>query len=138
MIFGEKEAEKILRKIDFEKMDGLVPVTVQDYENNQVLMVAFANRTAVLKSLITGYAHFYSRSRKILWKKGETSGHVQKIREIYLDCDNDALIYKVDQILASCHDGYRTCFYQKLDLSGNWVVVYEKIFEPERTYGKRE
>jgi len=100
--------------IDFEKSDGLVPVVVQDINTNEVLMLAYANKDAVEHTIETGYAHYWSRSRKSLWKKGETSGHVQKINEIRIDCDNDTLLYLVNQVGAACHTGEKTCFYRKL------------------------
>ena len=100
--------------IDFEKSGGLVPVVVQDINTNEVLMLAYANKDAVEHTIETGFAHYWSRSRKSLWKKGETSGHVQKINEIRIDCDNDTLLYLVDQVGAACHTGEKTCFYRKL------------------------
>jgi phosphoribosyl-AMP cyclohydrolase len=110
--------------------EGLIPVVVQDAGTGQVLMVAYANDEAIRLTKETGFAHFYSRSRKKLWKKGEESGHVQKIREILVDCDEDCLLYVVDQTGAACHTGYRTCFYRTLD--GN--IVGEKVFDPSLVY----
>jgi len=100
---------------DILKFDekGLVPVIAVDFYNNQVLMLAYANREAIEKTLETGYAHYYSRSRKKLWKKGETSGNLQKIKQILFDCDEDAVIYKVEQIGAACHTNHRSCFYRE-------------------------
>jgi phosphoribosyl-AMP cyclohydrolase len=97
--------------------DGLVPAITQDYENNQVLMMAYMNEEAFCLTCETGYMHYYSRSRDSLWKKGETSGHVQKVIEAYIDCDKDTLLYKIDQTGAACHTGNRTCFYTELN---NW------------------
>ena len=102
--------------------DGLVPAITQDYENNQVLMMAYMNEEAFCLTCETGYMHYYSRSRDSLWKKGETSGHFQKVIEAYIDCDKDTLLYKIDQTGAACHTGNRTCFYTELnkwDLSHN-------------------
>lgn len=109
-------SELTLDALDFGKMDGLVPVVTQDATTGEVLMVAFANRHAVEETLRTGYAHYFSRSRKELWRKGATSGHVQRVREILVDCDADTLIYLVDQTGVACHRGTRTCFTQRLRL----------------------
>jgi len=93
---------------------GLVPVITQDYKNNQVLMLAWANHEALLKTLETGIVHYFSRSRKKLWRKGETSGHTQYVKEIYYDCDADAILIKIDQIGVACHTGNRSCFFHKV------------------------
>lgn len=100
--------------------DGLVPAITQDFENNDVLMMAYMNEEAFCLTCETGYMHYYSRSRDTLWKKGETSGHVQKVIEAYIDCDRDTLLYKIDQTGAACHTGNRTCFYTKLK---NWDIT---------------
>ena len=93
---------------------GLIPVITQDYKTGQVLMLAYANGEAVEKTLATGTVHYYSRSRGELWLKGETSGHFQYVKEIFYDCDSDALLIKVEQIGAACHTGNYSCFYRKL------------------------
>lgn len=111
---------------------GLIPVIVQDAQTRDVLMMAYANDEAVRLTEETGYAHYYSRSRKKLWKKGEESGHFQKVRRILVDCDEDCLIYVVEQTGAACHTGYRTCFYRTLD--GNTHGT--KVFDPEKVYKK--
>ena len=102
--------------IDQLKFDekGLIPVIAQDAQSNQVLMLAYANREAVALTLETGKVHYYSRSRKALWLKGETSGHFQYVKEIRMDCDKDALLIRVDQVGAACHTGKRSCFYRNL------------------------
>lgn len=100
--------------IDFEKGNGLVTVVTQDAVSNEVLMLAFANREAVEKTVETGMAHYYSRSRRALWMKGETSGHSQEIVEIRVDCDNDALLYRVKQNGPACHTGKRSCFFRNM------------------------
>ena len=100
--------------------DGLVPAITQDFENNQVLMMAYMNEEAFCLTCETGYMHYYSRSRDSLWKKGETSGHFQKVIEAYIDCDKDTLLYKIDQTGAACHTGNRTCFYTELN---NWDLT---------------
>ncbi|TVR33664.1 MAG: phosphoribosyl-AMP cyclohydrolase [Spirochaetaceae bacterium] len=99
-------------ELDFGKLDDLVAVVTQDAESREVLMVAFMNREAWQKSVETGYAHYFSRSRKCLWKKGETSGHLQRIREIRVDCDQDSVLLLVEQQGVCCHTGNRTCFYR--------------------------
>ncbi len=102
--------------IDWEKCSGLVPVVVQDAVSRAVLMQAYADREAVRLTLETGYAHYFSRSRGRLWKKGETSGHVQKITGVFVDCDGDCLLYIVEQTGPACHTGETSCFYRRLSL----------------------
>jgi phosphoribosyl-AMP cyclohydrolase len=106
----------LLKKLDFKKGNGLMPVVVQDAESKEVLMLAYANEEALEKTLNTGYAHYWSRSRKKLWMKGETSGHIQKIKQVMTDCDYDTLLYVVKQKGPACHTGKYTCFYNKLKL----------------------
>ncbi|OQB57839.1 MAG: phosphoribosyl-AMP cyclohydrolase [Bacteroidetes bacterium ADurb.Bin145] len=113
---------------------GLVPVIAQDFTTKDVLMLAYANKEAVDLTRSTGYAHYFSRSRNKLWKKGEESGHMQKVHEILVDCDEDAVIYLVDQLTAACHTGYRSCFYRRLD----GTVSGERMFDPEEVYRKKE
>jgi phosphoribosyl-AMP cyclohydrolase len=100
--------------IDFVKGDGLVPVIAQDSSSGKILMLAYTNREALQRTLESNYAHYYSRSRKKLWKKGEESGHVQRVKKILIDCDGDALIYIVEQEGPACHTGEETCFFRKL------------------------
>jgi len=117
--------------------NGLLPAVVQDYCTGEVLMLAYINQLAWDKTLATGKAHYWSRSRKQLWLKGETSGHVQLIKEILVDCDQDTVIYKVEQLGgAACHTGYRSCFYQKV--AGDELVVHEehRVFDPAAVYKK--
>ena len=111
---------------------GLIPVIVQDTTSRDVLMMAYANEEAVRLTGNTGFAHYYSRSRKKLWKKGEESGHFQKVVRVLVDCDEDCLIYEVEQTGAACHTGYRTCFYRTLE----GTTIGEKVFDPEKVYGK--
>ena len=99
---------------------GLIPVITQDYKHGQVLMLAYANREAVERTVNEGTCFYYSRSRQELWHKGDTSGHFQIVKEIYFDCDSDALLIKVEQIGAACHTGKRSCFYR--DISGKEVL----------------
>jgi phosphoribosyl-AMP cyclohydrolase len=122
--------------IDFEKGDGLVPVIVQDYRSRDVLMVAYMNEEAWNRTIKTGKAHFYSRSRQRLWFKGEESGHVQVVKNILIDCDNDTVLLQVRQIGgAACHEGYRSCFFRK-KTKKDWKVIAKKIFDPKEVYGK--
>ena len=121
---------------DFNKGKGLLPAIVQDYETGDVLMLAYMNRESWLKTLETGRATFWSRSRNALWIKGETSGHVQLVREVMIDCDEDTILLKVEQSGgAACHTGYRSCFYRRLT-DGKVEVVGQKIFNPEDVYRK--
>jgi len=101
-------------KIDWEKMNGLVPVIVQDILLKDILMQAYTDKEAFELTLNTGYAHYYSRSRNSIWKKGETSGNLQKIVKIYLDCDGDCLLYQVEQTGPACHTGEKTCFFNEI------------------------
>ena len=105
---------EILDSIDFEKAGGLIPAIVQDYENGEVLMLAYMNRESLYKTIETGKTWFWSRSRNKLWNKGETSGHYQYVKSVKLDCDGDTVLVKVKQIGAACHTGKRSCFYRKL------------------------
>ena len=119
---------------DFAKGDGLVPVIVQDNDTADVLMLAYMNREAWLKTLETGKATFWSRSRQSLWLKGESSGNVQIVKAVYLDCDDDTILLRVDQIGgAACHTGYRSCFYRKI-VDGGVEIVGKPLFDPEDVY----
>jgi len=113
---------------------GLVPVIAQDVETGRVLMLAYANAEALSLSLSTGYAHYYSRSRDRIWKKGEESGHLQKIEHIRVDCDADTLLYLVHQTGAPCHTGYETCFFRELD----GTIVARKLVDPDEVYDKKD
>jgi phosphoribosyl-AMP cyclohydrolase len=121
---------------DFNKGKGLLPAIVQDYKTGDILMLAYMNRESWLKTLETGRATFWSRSRNALWIKGETSGHVQLVREVMIDCDEDTILLKVEQSGgAACHTGYRSCFYRRL-VDGKVDVMGQKIFNPEDVYKK--
>ena len=111
--------------------DGLVPAVAQDAETGEVLMLAYATREAVERTRETGVAHYHSRSRDELWKKGGTSGHTQAVREVRVDCDADALLYLVDQSGGACHTGHRSCFHRTLD----GETVGERVFDPDEVYG---
>lgn len=117
--------------------DGLLPAIVQDYQTKEVLMLAYINKEAWEKTQETGKAHYWSRSRNQLWLKGETSGHVQIIQEILVDCDDDTVIYQVEQLGgAACHTGHRSCFFRRLQ-GKDLVIQGEKVFDPAAVYGKK-
>ena len=124
-----------IRKIKFDE-NGLIPAVIQDARSKQVLMVAYMNREAVQKTLKTGAAHFYSRSRKKIWLKGETSGHIQRVKGIALDCDQDTLLVQVAQTGGACHTGYRSCFFRVSRDGKVWKTRDKKIFDPSKVYGK--
>ena len=104
-----------MEELDWEKGGGLIPVVVQDVSTQEVLMVAYTDRKALQITLDTGYAHYWSRSRQKLWQKGETSGNVQKVKSISVDCDKDTLLFQVDQKGPACHTGHKTCFYSRFN-----------------------
>ena len=111
----EKQNDSLsISDLDFEKFSGLLPVIAQEQASGKVLMLAYANLEAVRKTQETGYAHYWSRSRNTLWKKGESSGHVQQITEVLVDCDEDTLLYKVSQTGPACHTGANSCFFREL------------------------
>jgi len=123
-----EQIEQILGQLRYDS-NGLVTVVVQDVANGDVLMVAHANREAIRRTVETGKVHFWSRSRKKLWLKGETSGHTQSVREFRIDCDADSVLVKVEQAGGACHEGYRSCFYRAFR-DGRFVVAAEKVFDP--------
>ncbi|OPX48773.1 phosphoribosyl-AMP cyclohydrolase [Clostridium thermobutyricum] len=104
-----------IEKLDFKKGNGLIPAIVQDYKNNEVLMLAYVNKESMKKTIETGQTWFFSRSRKMLWHKGETSGNIQIIKEIKVDCDNDTVLFLVKQKGPACHTGEKSCFYRSID-----------------------
>lgn len=123
-------------KLDFKKLNGLVPAIVQDYKTNEILMVAFMNEESWNKTLETKKATFFSRSRNKLWTKGESSGNIQEVKEIFVDCDDDTVLLKVKQIGdAACHTGYQSCFFRKLN-NNKLETIGKKIFEPGEKYEK--
>lgn len=117
--------------------NGLIPAIIQDAESGEVLMMAYMNRASLEDSIRTGKTHFWSRSRQKYWMKGESSGHVQEIQEISIDCDMDTLLIKARQIGAACHEGYKNCFFRKLTPAGEWQVNAERLVDPEKVYGKK-
>ena len=117
--------------------DGLIPAISQDAETGQILMVAFMNAEALELTIKTQNAVFYSRSRKKLWRKGEESGHVQKVRQILVDCDQDCLVLKVKVDAGQCHTGYQSCFYRAIKPPGDKLeFIAEKVYDPEQAYKK--
>ena len=114
--------------------NGLITAIVQDATTKQILMVAFQNLEAVEKTFAEKVMYFYSRSRNKLWKKGETSGHIQEVVEVLLDCDKDAILYLVNSQGACCHQGYNSCFFRKVNDSGDLENLAEKVFNPEEVY----
>ncbi len=123
-----------MMELKFDKMGGLLPAIVQDNDTGEVLMLAFMNADAWRRTLETGLATYYSRSRDTLWVKGKTSGNVQKVREIRVDCDDDTVLLKVEQVGgAACHTGYRSCFYKKIE-DGSVRIIGEPVFDPKEVY----
>ncbi len=124
-------------ELDFAKdSNGLMPAIVQDAESGDVLMLAYINKESWEKTLSTGKAHYWSRSRQKLWLKGESSGHVQLIREILVDCDEDTVVFKVEQLGgAACHKGYSSCFFRKV-VNEDLEEFGERVFDPAVVYGK--
>lgn len=124
-------------KPDFVKTGGLIPAIAQDHATGEVLMLAYMNEDAWNETLSSGMATYYSRSRKKLWKKGETSGNLQVVKEIRIDCDEDTVLLKVDQIgNAACHLGYKSCFFRKVNPDSTFDIVEKIIFDPATVYGK--
>ncbi len=125
-------------ELDFSKnKDGLLPAIVQDMASGEILMLAFINQESWNKTLETGEAHFWSRSRGKLWLKGESSGHVQRIHEILVDCDADTVVFKVEQLGgAACHKGYRSCFFRRVE-KNELKTIGEPVFDPAVIYGKK-
>ncbi|MCL6622501.1 MAG: phosphoribosyl-AMP cyclohydrolase [Syntrophobacterales bacterium] len=121
-------------KLAFDKLGGLLPAVAQDAVSGRVLMLAYMNEEAFRLTLATGEAHYFSRSRQSLWRKGGTSGHVQKVKAVYLDCDADAVLLKVEQVGgAACHTGYESCFYRRWT-GGGWETEGTPVFDPEEVY----
>ncbi len=133
----DSQFQDIIEKVNFRiKMSGedLAIAVVQDFKNQEVLMVAFMNKDALRKTLSVGTMTYYSTSRKKLWTKGESSGNMQVVIEIYIDCDGDAILFKVKQKNAACHEGYYSCFFRELK-DGKLKIIGEKLFDPKKVYG---
>ena len=119
---------------DFAKGDGLLPAIAQDAETGEVLMLGYMNAASYAETLARGEAVYFSRSRNRLWRKGEESGHVQKVRAVFVDCDGDTILLKVEQLGgAACHQGYRSCFFRQVTSDGLQIVA-ERVFDPAKTY----
>jgi phosphoribosyl-AMP cyclohydrolase len=131
MKLSKRQAQQFMRSLNFKK--GLVTAVVREFKNKDVLMVAHMNEEAVLKTLTTDMMHYWSLSRRKLWMKGEESKHYQRVRDVFVDCDGDALLFDVEQIGGACHDGYRSCFYRKVK-GGKSVRVLKKVFSPKKVY----
>jgi len=127
---------EIWRELKFDER-GLIPAIIQDIEGGEVLMMAYMNRESLERTLLTGFTHFFSRSRNRIWKKGEESGHRQRVKEILYDCDQDTLLVKVEQEVAACHTGHRSCFFRRYDPSRDRTEEVEPpLFDPDQVYRK--
>jgi len=125
-----------LSALDFGKAGGLVTAIAIDDERGDVLMVAHMNEASLRRTLETGEVHYWSRSRAKLWHKGEESGNVQRVRSVWIDCDGDVVVLRVEQCGgAACHTGRRSCFFRRLE-GGRWVEVGERVFDPDEVYGR--
>ena len=136
------DKERIEEGLEFiPKFDehGLIPAIAQDIETGQILMQAYMNREALERTIRTGIATYYSRSRRKLWKKGEQSGHVQKVEQVLVDCDQDCIVLKVRVDAGQCHVGYQSCFYRalKMDGSGKLELIAKKVYDPKETYRQK-
>jgi phosphoribosyl-AMP cyclohydrolase len=125
----------VTMNLDFEKSDGLITAVIQDHASGRVLMVGFMNEAAFRQTVETGFATFWSRSRRKLWLKGESSGHRLVVKEISTDCDRDAVLVKVEaQGPGVCHEGYQSCFFRRLE-DGQWKVSEPQTYDPQAVYG---
>ena len=123
--------------LDFNKLDGLLPAVIQDAATGEVLMLGFMNAEAYAATQASGEVTFFSRSRNKLWRKGEQSGHVLRVREILVDCDVDSVLIRVDAVGPGvCHEGYRSCFFRRIAPGGEAKVIAERMFDPAAVYGK--
>ncbi|GAB4344509.1 MAG: phosphoribosyl-AMP cyclohydrolase [Candidatus Abyssubacteria bacterium] len=127
---------KLLDDLKFDS-DGLMPAIVQEIDTGEVLMLAYMNREALELTITSGTTHFYSRSRRKLWRKGETSGNLQTVEAVFTDCDCDTVLVKVKQKGAACHTGYRTCFHKQAAGSA-WKIIGSPMFDPEKVYGRKQ
>jgi len=128
-----EETDELTLRFD---TNGLLPVIAQDADTGQVLMTAYMNKVALAQTIKTGFATYFSRSRQKLWKKGEKSGHFQKVKQILVDCDQDCLLLKVSIDAGQCHAGYQSCFYRELDKTNPQKLntIAKKVFDPKETY----
>lgn len=139
-ILDSKSVEDFISSMDFSKLGGLIPAIAQDYLSNEVLMLAFMDKEALMMTMDTGYAHYFSRSRQKIWKKGETSGHTQEVADIFFDCDMDSILLKIKQKGPACHTGRISCFYSRLDFERAAKKNLSKINEQGdiKTQGESE
>jgi len=134
---GSESGGNAMFELDFKKGDGILPAIAQDHRSGKVLMLAYMNNEAWQRTLETGEAHYWSRSRQELWHKGATSGNIQIVKEILVDCDRDTILIKVEQKGgAACHLGYESCFHRKIAGNGEERIVGERIFDPEKVYNR--
>jgi len=127
---------EIFREVKFDER-GLIPAIIQEAEGGQVLMMAYMNQDSLEQTLRSGFTHFFSRSRNRIWKKGEESGHVQRVKEILYDCDGDTILVKVEQEVAACHTGHKSCFFRRYDPSSDRIAEVEPpLFDRGEVYGK--
>ena len=125
--------KNLLENIKFDDK-GLIPAIIQDYKSGEVLTLCYMNSEALLKSLEEGKVYVYRRSKGRLMMKGETSGCIQKVRSLFIDCEGNSLLFKVDQKRAACHTGYFTCYFRKLDKPGNLKIMGKRVFDPKKVY----
>jgi phosphoribosyl-AMP cyclohydrolase len=136
VVFAQPKNDGLHMELDFSKLDGLITAVIQDWKTGRVLMVGFMNPDSWKMTVDTGFATFWSRSRKKLWLKGESSGHKLAVKEIFTDCDTDALVLKCEELGPGvCHEGYQSCFFRKWDGAG-WIVTEERAYDPKAVYGK--
>ena len=128
--------EPLLAAIQWNS-DGLVPAIVQDAETHEVLMMAWMDRAAIEATLTTGQTHFYSRSRRSAWHKGGTSGHVQYVEQIQIDCDGDTILIRARQVGGACHEGFRSCFFRTWSADSTLSVTAERVFDATTVYGAK-
>lgn len=131
-----RQMDATLQNLKYDA-NGLIPAIIQDHKTGQVLMMAWMNRESLDKTVQTKKTHFFSRSRNKLWLKGESSGHVQHVRSISTDCDQDVLLVRVEQEGAACHEGYQSCFFRNFDEgAADWKIEGKRLFDPKKVYGK--
>jgi len=129
--------ETLLEKLRFDA-DGLIPAIIQERSTGVVLMMAWMNRDSLMKTIATNRTHFWSRSRKKFWMKGESSGHIQKVECIAFDCDGDTLLIEVEQVGAACHEGYKSCFFSEVSADGGIKTTAERLVRPEDVYPEKQ
>lgn len=127
--------ENLIDLLKFNE-SGLIPTIIQDYKTKDVLTLCYMNQDALKKTLDEGKVYVFRRSKGLLMMKGETSGCTQKVREVFIDCEGNSILFKVDQKRAGCHTGFFTCYFRKLDKSGNLKTVGKRVFDPKKVYGK--